>query len=459
MILALTGLVVLLYIRSLKFHYMPDDKVPRSGYLYNVPNVLPPADFMERIPPKRVRLWCIANHCLNVAFISVLFGWKPALIFAVHPMSVEMVCWLTGNYYAGTTLLVLAAYWAITHLPVFAGIPLGIAFYTAALNSTITALGVPLFFLFTANIPGMSLFVPWVFYFKGKRFRSGLKKRAEVVPNPFDKIELGKLAWMTKHVARYILGMFLFPFKMALFRHFGEHILRSKEEYDEYLSFNKDFWVSLLICLTTFGAGLWINWKATIWFFTMIAPHSQFKIYGQPSPCARYLYLPMVGLCILLAHLPDPILFMFAGFFLYRTHAYIPAWENLETLKKNDLDNFPERAMAHTDYAQHLLQRYVLNNKDILRINQASYHLEMAKRMDPELWTAYLNLALFHNCMGNLKQCLEYTEIAYKLAVKENCNQEILGIVFRQVEGLRKVVKENAGNIASGDRRPVLANA
>jgi len=112
-LLLIIALVVALYAKSIRYKYMPDDAVPRSEYLYNVPETLPAHEFIKKTPPLRVRLWLIANHCCNVAFIHVLFGWKASLLFAVHPVAVNATAWITGNYYAGTTLLVLAAYWCI----------------------------------------------------------------------------------------------------------------------------------------------------------------------------------------------------------------------------------------------------------------------------------------------------------------------------------------------------------
>jgi len=430
-------LVVLLYVRSLNYCYMPDDRVPRSGYLYDVPQTMPSGDFTSRVPPKRVRVWCIANHCANVAFINVLFGWKAALLFAVHPMCVEMVCWLTGNYYAGTTLLVLAAFWSIQTFPLF-GIAAGILFYTAALNSTITALGFPIYYLLTANLPGLSLFAPFIIFLTGDRFKKGIVRRKVVVPTVIDKFNFRKLSWMTKHVGRYIFDMFLFPIRMALYRNFGEEVLRNQKTYDDYMKFNKDFWISLAICVSTFLVGILVDWKSTLWFFAMIAPHSQFRIFGQPTPCARYLYLPMIGLCVLMSHLPTEIFFMFVGFYLYRAHQYIPSWKDLEAQKKNDLDNYPERAMAYTDYGQHIMQTYVLTNKDPQRVNEASYYLQRALRMDPEEWVCHLNIALLFNVMGRLDVALEASKNALEKARRDCACDEVIEIMVRQVEELTK---------------------
>ena len=96
-LLLIIALVVALYAKSIRYKYMPDDIVRREEYLYNVPESLPSHEFIRKTPPLRVRLWLIANHCCNVAFIYVLFGWKAALIFAVHPVCVNTSAWVTGD--------------------------------------------------------------------------------------------------------------------------------------------------------------------------------------------------------------------------------------------------------------------------------------------------------------------------------------------------------------------------
>jgi hypothetical protein len=438
------ALVFALYAKSLRYKYMPDDIVRRDEYLYNVPDSLPSHEFIRRTPPLRVRLWLITNHCLNVAFINVLFGWKAALLFAVHPVAVNATCWITGNYYAGTTLLVLAAVWCIKMFGWFGVLP-AIAFYTAALNSTLTALGVPFFYLMMGNPVGMTLAIPLIIYLRGKRFRTGLKIRKNMRARSFDKLDISKLSFMTKVVYEYI-GMFFLPLKMGLFRTFGENVTRSEEFYKKDCAFNAHFVDALLTCLGLFILGMWFNPMAVLWFFCTIAPHSQFKVYGQSNPCNRYLYLPMIGLCVLAAQvLPVPLFYMFVGFLTYRTYLYIPAWKDQEALHKNNLDNFPERAMSHSDYAQYVITNCVNIDKQVNRFNEATYHMQEAKTIadnDGKIFEIYLNMAYLLSCLGNMKGAREFTTKALTEGRKQGLHGKLEDILINQEKHFEEVEKK-----------------
>ena len=447
----ITALLVLLYARSIRYKYMPDDAVLRKEYLYNVPEALPPHDFMKRTPPVRVRVWCIANHCLNVIFVGILFGWKPALLFAVHPVAVSQVCWITGNYYAGTTLLVLAAYWCIQTFGWLGALP-GMAFYTAAINSTATALGVPLFYLMMLNPIGLTLFFPLYKYFTGKRFIAGIAIRRRMRGTPFDKIEHKKLAFMTKVVGEYLI-MFFAPFKMGLFRFLGEHVTRTEKQYNKDCAFDSLFWKSLGGCFAIFIAGLLVNPMGMWWFFCTIAPHTQFKVYGQSNPCDRYMYMPMIGLCILAANaVPEPILFMFTGFLLYRSHMYIPDWANVEALHRGNLVNFPERPMSHSDYGSYVLTHPVAADGDKNRLNEASYHLqrgvELAEK-DGQIFECYVNMAYFLASMHQHRPALEFTRKAILKGNEQGLKGVLQDALIKQEAFFETVIKEQEKMMAA----------
>ena len=447
-LLLIIAIVVALYAKSIRYKYMPDDSVRRDEYLYNVPETLPSHEFTKKIPPLRVRLWLITNHCLNVAFIYVLFGWKAALLFAVHPVAVNATCWVTGNYYAGTTLLVLAGYWCISMFGWFGAIP-ALAFYTAALNSTLTSLGIPFFYLITMNPIGMTLFLPLIMYLRGDRFVKGLVIRKKMRQKNFDKLNYKKLSFMTKVVYEYI-GMFFLPLRMALFRSFGEQVTRDEGYYNKDCAFNAHFMDALMACVALFAVGMWLNPMAILWFFCLIAPHSQFKIYGQSNPCNRYLYMPMIGLCILAGYLPLPAFYMFAGFLMYKTYLYIPAWRDQESLHKNNLDEFPERPMSHSDYAQFVLSRVVPENKDqVNRVNEGVFHMQEGHRMCANghgpMFEIHLNMAFMLSCIGNQEVALEQTRLALSVGRAQGLHGNLEKIIENQVKTFEDALKAKEG--------------
>ncbi len=443
------AVVIALYSRSLHYKWMPDDVVKRGDYLYNIPERLPDPDFYKTRPHIRVRLWCIANHCINVALVHYLFGWQAALVFAVHPVAVNEVCWVTGNYYAGTALLALTAYFFIDGFGWLGVLP-AIAFYTAALNSTITALGLPLLYLMTLNPIGLTLVLPYAMYFRGKRFRFGIQKRKDMRGREYDKLEFKKLAYITKIVARYI-GMFTFPHKMGLFRTFGEYTCREEHFYIRDTEFNKDFWLSLSACAILFVGGLYINPLATLWFFCMIAPHSQFKTYGQSNPCNRYLYLSMIGLAMLAVHLPMPVYFMFVGFLVYRTFMYIPAWKDQGALHQNNLDQFPGRAQSFADLAQWLMTKHIMvpetdPDKNLNYLNLIGWYMQESLRINSkedgryELYEVYINAAMYFILLRQPKMAIRFTEDALKVGERQQMSEMLVKSLNRQKNEFQVII-------------------
>lgn len=175
------ALVVLLYARTVNYNYVIDDNVKRDGYMYEVPLEGPQPDYFKKRPPKLYRIFMIGMHCVNVSVIYLLWGWAPALLFAVHPIGVWGTAWVTGNYYATTAYFCLIGYYLLTVFPNVYGALGAMALYAAALNSTVCCISFPFIFLFPfMGTPwGLTLLFPLVTYLNGKRFRTGIKTRLD----------------------------------------------------------------------------------------------------------------------------------------------------------------------------------------------------------------------------------------------------------------------------------------
>src|SRR3990167_8180993 len=126
------------------------------------------------------------------------------------------------------------------YISILIGSVVGNIFFTAALGSTITCIGIPFVFLFTGTLWGLSFSWPLVFYLFGKRFRTGFAIRDS---GKKDKVTYKKLAVMVKVTAYYIY-LSLFPTKLAFFREFGFDFQRKPKVQKELESFNKNFWVA-----------------------------------------------------------------------------------------------------------------------------------------------------------------------------------------------------------------------
>ena len=453
------ALVVLLYWRTLDYKYVIDDNVKRNGYMYEVPREGPPPDLFINRPPKLYRVFMIGMHCVNVSVIYLLWGWVPALLFAVHPMGVWGTVWVTGNYYATTAYFCLIAYYIMTAIPNIFGALIGMIMFTAALNSTICGLSFPFVCIATGVPFGWTLLFPLVMYLRGKRFTTGIKTRLDFnIGKPVDaRFTWRRLLLMTKLVARYIFLCFV-PERQGFFRLFGHELHTNQKRYDWIHKVNSEFWGSLALCLTLFAVGMVIHPVGTLWFFGIMLLHSQWNMTGQF--CAeRYIYLPIIGLCVVVGTALQgfPIIItIIATYLAYKTHKFIPVWENQEALWRNDVKSFPENSNVYSNLAQYLMNGNGNKKMDSYRINEIAMYLQKAYKMEPDKWEISMNMACFSVMVGNIPSGIEWTEKAICLLepIAGPSGQYALNKLYEQKERLEEA--EMQGRIGADDKSPSL---
>lgn len=408
--------IFVLYYRTLSYHYMIDDVVRRWGYLYCVPETSPPFSFYDSKPSKWRHLFLIITHTLNVFVINLLWGWKVALIFALHPLSVPCTAWITGGYYSVTAFLTLTAYYFIHTYHLLGGL-IGSVFFTAALGSTITCLGFPFLFLFGEH-QGLFCFWPLLTYLFGKRFLTGFAIRNS---GRSDKISFRKLAVMPKVIAYYAL-IALVPNQLCFFRQFGFEYTRNSKMEKNVNSFNFEFYLSVVF-LAVFGyAGWLISPFAILWFFITIAPFSQFKMLGQ-FIAERYSYLPNIGIAILIgtALANHPYLYtIVASLYAYRSHLYVPAYRHMKDLYLDGIRNYPE---CVTNYAN--LAEYYIQAGETLKCYQT---LNDGFKLDPDCFLLHCNMAAYWIRVNNLERGLSHSKRAIEVhADKEDMAARVMG--------------------------------
>ena len=408
------ALVFALYLKTLNYNYVIDDNVRREGYLYDVPLESPGEAFFNTRPSRMYRLFMISMHCVNVSIIYMLWGWGPALLFAVHPIGVWGTAWVTGNYYATTAYFTLIAFYILNTFPNVWGAIAAIPIYMAALNSTVCAINFPFIFLFTSTPWGLAMALPLIGFLNGKKFKTGIKIRLRFHMNK--KVDASftwrRLILMTKVMARYIYLAFV-PYKLGFFSPFGTDLRDDQEKYDRIHSMNKEFWYSLLLCVTVGVVGLIIHPQGTIWFFVLMSLHTQWNLTGQFF-AQRYLYLPIVGLCVVFGTVLQayPLLMaIVATILVVRTWQYIPAWRSQEFMWKNDMETYPGCAKAYSNVAQYYM------NKDLKKlpsymVNYCSYLMTKALYMLPDAWEIHMNFAYLLAQLGQLEATLHHTNKA-----------------------------------------------
>ena len=412
------ALIIALYARTYNYKYVIDDYVKRQFYPHPHPTQVQ-AVFYTTKPTWYYRAFIVAMHCVNTSIIYLLWGWQPALLFAVHPMTVWGVAWVTGNYYATTTFFVLISYYIVHTFPnIFGGLASAGIFW-GALNSTYDCLSFPFLFLFNRNPWGLLLFIPLIIFLNGKRFKAGYKCRLDIPSGKkedFVKFTPLRLCLMTKVVARYIFTA-LVPMKINFFHKWGEHNRDYKDIYDDLHAPDKLFLSSLILCITTFVVGSMINFEMTMWFFLSIALHSQFNLIGQFF-AQRYLYIALPALCVIVGQLfaPFPYIIMFiAGWMALKTHQSIPKWKDQESLLLHELEMNPDRGETHSLVAQYYMYAQNLNSYPRWMINRISMLLRRSIELDPRSWESHMNLAAFFGLIGRVEETIEMTDKTIKL--------------------------------------------
>lgn len=446
-LLLIIAIVFILYARTLNYYYVIDDNVKREGYMYDVPLVAPDASFWNKKPSPWYRLFMISMHCVNVSIIYMIFGWAPAFLFAVHPIGVIGTAWVTGNYYATATYFTLIAFYFIQTFDSWWSSILAMPFYVSALNSTVCPITFPFIFLFAGSKWGLLMFLPLAIYLRGKKFTTGIKIRKGFNNEKFtsSKFHFRRTALMTKVVARYIYNT-LVPMRMGFFDGFGHRLKERKDLYNKVCSYNYNFWACFALCLVTFFTGLKIHVLGTMWFFCFVMLHSQWNFMGQFF-ALRYLYLAMVGMCVVVGTLlqPYPVFMAIVGTILaLRTHFFIYAWRDQRSLWENDKEVYPNHPQTYNSCAQYYLGQLGLKPGSLSgwRINAVAADLFKAEEMEPDSWETQMNIACFYAQIGHLDECLARTEKAMELLKPLGGISKPIEMLTQQRENIKKIIEE-----------------
>ena len=416
----ITLLIVALYARTWNYRYVVDDFVQRDGYLYDIPMEGPKPEFWNQGPSIWYRIFMVGMHCVNSFVVYLLWGWAPALLFAVHPLSVWTTAWVTGNYYGTTAYFILIAYY-ITHTFANANIALvvltnaiGLLIYAAALNSTITSIGYA-FFMLTSFPVGIVNFFPLAMFFTGKRFQTGYAIRTgfNAKPRCSQRFSFSRIALMTKVMSHYLYTIFV-PDRLGVFTKYGDSLIDFPDRYAKMHSFNREFWLALAFLISVGTLGVLVNPIATLWFFIFMGVHSQYNVMGQ-FIAQRYLYLPMIGICVIAGTLLQnhPILLtIITTMLVFRTHLFIPSFKNQESLLRSDTENFPDFSHTWSNAAQF----YLVEGKKLspVRLREVSLWLHKAIVLEPESYMVQMNMAAYCAHIRQPMLALHHTEEAIK---------------------------------------------
>jgi hypothetical protein len=392
-----------------------------------------------------------------------------ALLFALHPMRVEVVAWASGQSYAlaGTfffvSLLSYLGYWERKGRRgddpiVLTLLALSIVAYVAAVCSKSSAIFLPVVLLLIDFFPLRRRLDPRVLLEKAPYFAAGLVLGWTAVRATAEDQRLviapelpARLATAT-HSMLFHLGKTLWPASLqphyALVRHDVSPFA------DSMLLYTTAF---LAICVVALLAHRGAPWLTAVWFTYVagILPVSGIVGHGHLILGAdRYTYLPLTGLWIAAAAVltsrrvvpslrpgsPRAQLWL-TGLVLVllvwgvSTHRQVQHWRDDESLWRNAIELDPANALA-------------LGNLGYFEVQQKDYDeaiplLVKALILDPSDLRAALNLGVSYQKVGRHREAVRVYNRALEHHAGEASLHNNLAVAHAQLGNRRKANEHN----------------
>lgn len=206
----------------------------------------------------------------------------------------------------------------------------------------------------------------------------------------------------------YYTKLCVFPKRMGLYHTFEYHYSTSTEKEDKW------FWGGFVV-LVCFITGFWFgNYAvrfAILWYFAYIFIFLNWITIHQ-FVSERYVYIPVIGICLLmaLALQYSPIIFAFVvGLYLMRTWVHLPTYQDEVLYYQSNIWNFPDSEVAFSNLGV-----------VYLRLNLYGSAMDMwaiSIKINPNYDVGYYNISSCLRQKGDLVKAREF------LAKAVNCPQ------------------------------------
>lgn len=344
---------------------------------------------------------CVAIYfCLGSNTLSFI----TALLFSVHPVNNQVSIWLNGKRFAVTTILILLA-WGFK--------PYGLIFYF--ISPIWHYAGLPLILLYTEYWwIWCILIVPIIFH---RKIINKIGSRWERIPaGEIKRIRPRKLVLLVKMLGYHFLHCLL-PRRMSFYHMFMERFGFSDEDNKYWYSFNKDFWIGLILTIVIIMLII-INWGNPIgfglfWWLIFILPWCQCPTGITQAIAERNQYLPLVGLlyalCYALRSIPYPdlsltLIVALMTYYGTKLWYYMPAYRNVEEFYRYAIFEFPDHFRARA----HVINRELQENRVFWALKDAGIGL----RHNPKDCTLNVLMAQSLMAVGAWVKAKEYLEKA-----------------------------------------------
>lgn len=423
-------IILILYLRTWNYRYLIDCPVPRDGYMYVITEgkettkwrgltINRGKEFYEQRKPLHQTVVNIGTFIGVCGYIHYLWGWQPALLYAVFPLNVSSVAWgRTGSYYSATVLLILASFTFVKYG--LWGNIVSALFFTAALNSTLSS--IPFLVIALLYPYGWIQTWPLIAFFLGKRWKAGWSQRLSTHEKrnvQAGQFHIRNLIRCYKVIAYYIY-LTVWPKRLGFFHEEGRQ--------SDYLTVKKTIMACFLVTLWLYFT-VKIDPLMALWWIVFIGIYSQFTTMGQYIT-ERYTFLSNVAFCVILAKVlaPYPILFTIVStLYFCRSLQYIPAWKDNQTLFSYSMTQFPKAPENYNNLASHYL--------DYKQFYSALKPLLLAYRYTEGLkYNIIANLASTYGQLGEFQKALNYT---IEARIQKDCPKDQIEALSVQEQNIR----------------------
>jgi Flp pilus assembly protein TadD len=221
------------------------------------------------------------------------------------------------------------------------------------------------------------------------------------------------------------------------------------------------FWLSALLVVVLFGASLWLIRRsnvsrfAFIWLIIFLLPVLNLRTFNPQESIIhdRYLYIPSVGFCLLIAqaiyslsqrfktqqqNIFQAVVIIISITFFALLIPQNATWKNDPTMVENALQYAPNRPFLHN-----YLGVYYFNQSNLVEAEKA---YRKALELNPDFYDSYYNLGDLYRQQGNLVAA----EQAYKRAIE-------LGAPYADVFYNLGVVYTSENRLADAEQQLLIA--
>jgi len=418
-------------------------------------------------------VFCLGRRLLR----HDLAAFGGALLWALHPLHVEVVAWISGLGDATSGLLMIASFLLFlrgedseSHQMARHALAAGV--YFLALLCKELALSLPLLvvtygFFLGGKDSWLSRTWRWLPYALATAFYAAIRiaalGRFSAAPQPL-KIDLRTVAAAVGLLGQHA-RLFVWPLRLTLAR-----------DFDPTASLRSPWpWLTLLILLAAFALRRHppvLSFLVAWWGGTLLPCLDIRQLAGSDSVADRYSYLPSVGLCLAVAFgalvlLPQrmprfkparlllPTLSVIPALWAVQDLRSIPNWRNESALWSHAAAATPDSAVAHLFHAISLEHQKgdfdgaAREYETALRLNEVSFRPTAGMIYECDLGLGRVALA-----RGRTQDGVAYFEKAVQVAPTLSPAYRLLGVVYfpqgnyaRAAEYFTRVVKINPQDV------------